>query len=410
MKHTLTRQLAIRYLRGKRSANIVPVLSRISMVAIAVASGAMIVLFSVLNGFTHLVSDLYKAFYPEIKITAERGKFFSLNNIQYAGIKSTKGVTAITKVLEDNVLLTGNDETKVAILKGIDKDYDKVNHYKPYVIEGKDSVSAYPAPTAIVGLQIINDMGLDINNVFNNLTLYYPNPHATNLLLNPQSAFQSLQLKPDGIFRVQDEFDSKYILASLPLVQSLVQAEGQYSSVELKLDEHADADDVKNSLEHMLGNSFKIDTRFEQNKTLYMVMKSEKWAVYAILFLVLLIASFNMVGALSLLVLEKQKDMSILRAMGAQSSTIRNIFLGEGLLWALTGGTAGIVLGTALCIGQKYFQWIRMEGNFIIDAYPVAIEWTDYLLIIFSIIVIGLLASWYPALKAQRARVQLRSD
>jgi lipoprotein-releasing system permease protein len=409
MNHTLTRQLAFRYLRGKRSANIVPVLSRISMMAIAVASGAMIVLFSVLNGFTHLVSDLYKAFYPEIKITASRGKFFSFNDGQYAAIKNMHGVTCITKVLEDNVLLTGNDETRVAVLKGIDKDYAKVNDYKPYIIDGRDTVSASP-PTAVVGLQIVNDMGLDINNVFSILTLYYPNAHAANLALNPQEAFQSVQLKPDGIFRVQDEFDSKYILAALPIVQSLVQAEGKYSSVELKLAANANADEVKQQLEKVLGGGFHIDTRFEQNRTLYMVMKSEKWAVYAILFLVLLIASFNMVGALSLLVLEKQKDMSILRAMGAQQSTIRNIFLGEGLLWALTGGTIGIVLGTALSLGQKYFQWIRMEGNFIIDAYPVAIEWTDYLLILFSIIIIGLLAAWYPAIKAQRAHVQLRSD
>ena len=409
MNRTLTWQLAWRYLRGKRTANIVPILSRISMVAIAVSSGAMIVMFSVLNGFTDLVSDLYKAFYPEIKITATRGKFFSLEDQQWNAVKGTAGITNITTVLEDNVLLTGNDETKVAVLKGIDQGFFDVNPVKPFIVEGRDSVSAV-SQTALMGMQIANEMGLDINNVFSTLMLHYPNPQATNIALNPQSAFNTLELKPDGIFQIQDEFDSKYILAPLSLAQGLMQANGQYSSVEIKLADGADADHIKKELAGKLGKNYLVATRFEQNRTLYMVMKSETWAVYAILVLVLLIASFNMVGALTLLVLEKQKDTSILKAMGAQPRAIQGIFLTEGVLWSLTGGVAGLILGTLLSLGQKHFQWIRMQGNFIIEAYPVSIEWMDFILILFTIVLVGLLAAWYPAARAKKTQVQLRSN
>lgn len=403
MNRTLIWQLAWRYMRGKRSANAVPILSRISMVAIAIGTCAMIVLFSVFNGFELLVRDLYKAFYPELRISAVKGKFFPVSPEERARIQQVKGVKDISYVLEDNVLLNSNDEQRVATVKGVDKNYFAVNNIRPFLIDGSDSVTAYPAPTAIVGMQLHNEMGLDVHNVFSILTLYYPNAKSDNLTLDPQSAFQSLKLKPDGIFQVQEEFDSKYILASLDLVQNLMQADDRFSSVELSLQRGYDAEDVKEKLEEALGNKYKVETRFEQNRTLYMVMRTEKWAVYAILLLVLLIASLNMIGALSLLVLEKQKDMAILSTMGAPPSTIRSIFVSEGILWAMTGGIAGLLLGTGLCLGQQHFQWIKMQGSFIIEAYPVTMQWQDFLLILFTIVVVGLIAAWVPAKRASRS-------
>lgn len=411
MNHILVWQLAVRYLRGKRAGNAVPILSRISMVAIAVGSCAMIVLFSVFNGFEFLVRDLYKAFYPEIKITAAKGKFFSVNDSQYAGIRQIKEVAALTTVLEDNVLLRSEDEQKVATLKGIDRNYFTVNNVKPYIKEGADSVSDGQAPTAIAGTQLLNQMGMDINNAFSSMMLYYPNAGSSNLSLSPQDAFQSLVLRPVGAFRIQDDFDSKYILASLTVVQQLLQAPGKYSSIELKLKEGANINNVKKQLQQRLGGTFRIETRYEQNKTLYMVMRSEKWVMFAILVLVLLIASFNMTGALSLLVLEKRKDMAILKAMGAEAATVRNIFITEGVLWALTGGSIGLFAGFLLCIGQRHFQWIKMEGSYIIDAYPVHMLGTDFLLIIITVAIVGLLAAWFPAARANRATApSLRSN
>lgn len=403
MSRTLVWHLALRYLRGKRTGNAVPILSRISMAAIAVGSCAMIVLFSVFNGFEHLVKDLYKAFYPEVKISADRGKFFSISPDKIAAIKAVKTVDQLSFVLEDNVLVNSETEQRVATLKGVDKNYMQVNDVEPYIIDGSDSIVAEPVPTAIIGMHIANQMGADVNNVFSKLVLYYPNADGGNFSLDPQAAFQSVQLKPDGVFRVQDEFDGKYILAALPVVQSLLKAEGKYSSIELKLANGGNAEKVQRQLQQILGASYKVETRFEQNRTLYMVMRTEKWAVYAILLLVLMIASFNMVGALSLLVLEKQKDIAILKTMGAQPTAVKAIFITEGILWALTGGFIGLVTGALLCLGQQHFQWIKLGGSFIIEAYPVSIQLPDMLLIIATIIVVGILAAWYPAMRAVKA-------
>ena len=399
----LSWQLAWRYLRGKRGANIVPILSRISMVAIAVGGCAMIVLFSIFNGFENLVKDLYKAFYPEIKITVAKGKFFSLDPNQLISLKNIQGVAALTTVIEDNVLLHANDEQQVVTLKGIDDRFLKVNNIKPFIYEGAVSVKESPVPTAIIGLQTANRLGIDINNVFNRLSVYYPNTKSENLSLNLQSAFQNLQLMPDGIFRIQDEFDGKYILAPIKKVQELFLQPGKYSSIELSLNKDVDAEDIQQHLQQLLGKNYVVATRFEQNRTLYMVMKTEKWAVYGILVLVLLIASFNMVGALTLLVIEKQKDIAILRAMGAQNNMIRSMFMSEGVLWAVIGGSVGIVLGALFCLGQQHFHWIKLQGAFIIDAYPVAMQWMDFLIVIATVVLVGLLASWYPALRATKA-------
>jgi len=410
MNRTLVWKLAIRYLRGKRGANAVPILSRISMLAIAVGSGAMIVLFSVFNGFEGIVRDLYKAFYPEIKITAARGKFFAADSMQLQRVKAITGVRNIAPVIEDNVLISGNGEQIVITLKGITSVYFDVNDVKPYVTAGRDSISAGPVPTAIVGEHIANQLGLDVDNMFNDLALYYPDA-SSGTAFNIQSSFQTLRLKPDGVFRIQDEFDAKYVLAALPLAQQLFNAQDRLSSLEIALDPKADAVKVQSELKTLLGNRFKVETRYEQNKTLYMVMRTEKWAVYAILLLVLLIASFNMIGALSLLVLEKQKDMAILRAMGAQQRDIRGIFIAEGILWALTGGGIGLFLGGLTCLGQQHFGWLKLGGSFIIDAYPVSLQFADFLLIITTVVAVGFLAAWYPARRAVRAEAaSLRSD
>jgi lipoprotein-releasing system permease protein len=403
MNRTLIWQLAWRYVRGKRSANAVPLLSRISMAAIAVGSGAMIVIFSVFNGLEYLVKDLYKAFYPEIKISAAKGKFFDINPSQLTDIKHVQGVKAMAGVIQDDAFVNNGKEQIVVTIVGADSNYFRVNDISPYIIAGADSLVDYPAPTAIVGKHIANIIGVDADNAFSTITINYPNSKATDINLDPASLFQSLTLKANGEFEVQDEFDSKYVLAPLPLVQTLFQEEGHYSSIQLALNSGADEDRVKSRLQRLLGNTYKVETRFEQNKTLYMAMHAEKWMTYATLLFVLLIASFNMVGALSMLVLEKEKDIAILKAMGVQSISIRRIFQLEGLLWALTGGFTGLVLGAGLCLGQQHYKWVKMGGSFIVDAYPVNMQLTDFLLVICTIITVGLLAAWYPAYRATKA-------
>jgi lipoprotein-releasing system permease protein len=402
MNRLLVSQFAIRYLRGKKSANAVPILSRISMVAIAVASCAMIILFSVFNGFEHIVKDLYKAFYPELKITAKQGKFFAVTPAQVAAIQQVKGVQQLAYVIEDQVLVNSRSNQMIATVKGIDRHYLQVNPIQQYIAEGRDTVGTQPEPTAIIGSQVQAHLEVDVNNAFERISLTYPNANAGNITLHPESAFQSVDVKPDGVFHIQDDFDGKYILAPLTITQSLLQQPGKYSSIELLTEPGTDPEQVKHTLQQQLGNQYVVATRYEQNQALYLVMRTEKWAVYIILLLVLLIASFNMVGALALLVLEKQQDIAILKAMGATPTDIRNIFMSEGILWSLIGGMSGIILGTLICVGQQQFHWVKMEGAFIIDAYPVRMQIWDYVWVIVTVLLVGVLASWYPAHRATR--------
>lgn len=414
MNLTLIRQLAWRYLRGKRSANAVPILSRISMVAIGVGAAAMIILFSVFNGFEGLVKDLYKAFYPEISITAAKGKFFSLDKEGFSQLENMDGVAVVGKVIEDKVLLnSSSEERRVAVIKGVDANYFKVNDIARYVTEGECSIATSPVHSAIVGSQLMGELGLEVNNVFSTMEAYYPNPKmsASDIAQSPERAFRSLMMRPDGAFTVQDDFDSKYVIVDISLVQELVQEPGRYSSLELSLQPGEDAEDIVEEIQELLGSGYIVQTRFEQNEALYVIMRSEKWAVYAILVLVLMIAAFNMVGALSLLVLEKQKDIGILKAMGARNSHVSAIFLAEGALWSFLGGGLGLLLGVLICLGQQHYGWLKLGGAFIIDAYPVRLYLTDMLVVLATILAIGLLAAWFPAARATKVSgLSLKSD
>jgi len=371
------------------------------MGAIAVSSGAMIIIFSVFNGFESVVKDLYKAFYPEIKISAARGKFFNIDSAKLRAIGQIQGVKSYTPVIEDNVFANNQDQQKVIFLKGIENNYFNVNDVRQYIVQGDDSVSAGDVHTAIAGMRIMNELGADVNTL-SYIMLYYPNPSVTDPTADPLSAFQSLKLHPAGVFRIQDEFDSKYVLAPLSLVQELFHQPGSYSSVEVSADAGS-IKKIKEQLRQLLGSAYKVENRYEQNRTLYMVMGGEKWAVYAILVLVLLIASFNMVGALSMLVLEKQKDIAILKTMGTLPATIRKVFLLEGILWALVGGLIGIALGCIICLVQEKYGFVKLGGgSFLMDAYPVKIVFSDILMVLATILTVGLLTSWYPALRATK--------
>jgi len=394
--------IALRYIRGRRGSNAAPLLSRISMLALAVGSAAMIILFSVFNGFEGVIGDLYTAFYSDMRVSPASGKFFSLNPGQLAQIRAIPGVDQVAAIIEDNVLVNTEEEQIVVTLRGVSRDYFKVNNLKPFIMSGRDSVKLGALPTAIVGVHIAARLGLSVDNDFSRLNIYYPNAHAANVVLNPMGAFSTLELRPDGIFKVQEDFDGRYVIAPLPLVQDLFSAAGKCSSLELKLKPDANPLTVQQLLRQALGKQYRVDTRPEQNKTLNSVMRTEKWATYVILLFVLLIASVNMIGAMSLLVLEKSRDMAILTAMGAPRGTLSLIFLIEGMLWAVIGGGIGLILGALLCLGQQHFGWIRLNGDFIIQSYPVSMRIMDFLVIILTVLMVGFLAAVYPAIRAGR--------
>lgn len=406
MNRVLTARIALRYLRGKRGNNAVPILSRISMVAIAVGSAALLIAMSVFNGLETVVKDMYKAFYPEVRITPARGKFFKAGAISLAAIRSLEDVAAIAPVLEDNALagdldnLSGSENhQKVVIVKGIENNYFDVNNTRNYINKGVDSLMAGIAPTAISGYRIANELGVDLNNAFSSIVLYYPNPEVTNPEADPVNAYQQLQLKPTGTFLAGDEFDDKYILAPLQNVQQLLHAPDMLSAIEISTLEGTGGE-LKKKLTDLLGPGFKIETRYEQNATLYVMMKAEKWVMFLILFFVLVIASFNMTGALSMLISEKKKDIAILKAMGAETADLQRIFLAEGMLWSLIGGLIGVTIGLAVYFVQLNFGIVKIGGAFMVDAYPVDLGFGDVAAVFGAILGVGLVVSWYPSRRA----------
>jgi lipoprotein-releasing system permease protein len=398
---------ALRYFRGKRAGNAVPILSRISIAAITIASAAMVVIFSVFNGFEFLLKDMYKAFYPELKITASAGKFFALSDVPLAAIERMDGVQYITCTIEDNALATDMDDVngsakkqKVVVVKGVTNTYFKVNSLSSF-LDTDDSVSETPVATALIGNLVARELGVNTNNDFQSVFLYYPNPSVTNPEVDPINAFNSLRLKPTSLFFVGDEFDEKYVLAPLRKVQQLLHAEGKASSIELSTRSGA-SEQVQAKLQVLLGNKFKVATRYQQNPTVYMMMQAEKLVIFIIFIFILFIASFNMIGALLTIVLEKKKDIAILTAMGALPTAIRNVFVAEGVLWGLVGGLAGIGLGTMICVAQQRFGLVRLPGSFVTEIFPVVISFVDVISVLVATVVVSFLAAWLPASKAVR--------
>lgn len=380
------------------------------MGAIAVSAAAMIVLFSVFNGLENEVKVLFTSFYPDLKISKETGKFFSLNIDQKQKLAKLNGVADLSYVLEDMVLLANEDEQRPAKLKGVDEAWFAISGLDSFMIDGTAKWDKkLPYDQVLIGLSIASALRVDVNDAFASLNIYYPRA-GSNLSLDPESALKKLSVKPMGMFHIQDEFDGQYVLTPLSTAQRFFDRPNQYTSLEIKTNASVSEEDLRISLSNILGEGFKIENRYQQNKTLFMIMQSEKWAVYFILLMVLIIASFNMIGSLSMLVLEKRKDIVILKSMGARPHLIQYIFLIEGCLLAFVGGLIGLTIGFLICLGQQYFGWVQLPDGFAMAAYPVAFQLTDFLLVGITTLVVGFLAALYPAAKAAKQAMYLREE
>ncbi|NCX95162.1 MAG: FtsX-like permease family protein [Chitinophagia bacterium] len=404
--------IAMRYFRHTQYTNAVNLLSRIAIVAIAVGTAAMFIIFSVFNGFDVLVKKIYSSFNPEIRIAAASGKFFAVDSAMVNRVKAIPGIAALSISIEDNVLLADNNSLengknsrqKIAVLKGIDSSYFNVNPITDS-IEGEKNVGTRGGvPTAIVGKQIAYFLATDYKNNFSFISCYYINPNVSPDALHATDAFNVLQVHPAGLFEIGGEPDDKYILAPLSAVQSLLGQQGKCSYMEISLVAGADAASIAAQISHIIGNKYTVETRLQQNKTIYTMLNGEKWAMYLILSFVLLIASFTMIGALTMLVLEKKRDITILQAMGATQRTIALIFLMEGMLWAVAGAVLGLLLGACIAGAQQYWGIIKLGGSFVVESYPVKMLFTDALLIAVTMLALGILASAYPAYSVAKSR------
>ncbi|SHL82673.1 lipoprotein-releasing system permease protein [Chitinophaga jiangningensis] len=403
-------QFASRYFWAKKSTNAINIIAWVSVGAIAVGAGALIVILSVFNGFEGLVKSLYSSFYPSVKVAPVSGKTIRLNAVQLKHIAEVPGVAAYTAVIEEKAVLRYGDEPTIAVLKGVDSNYTRVADLQGKIVRGDFNTGDEDGYGAVLGLELEGALGVDVKHSLTPITVYVPRRSATSFTI-PEEALNSGIVYPRGTFAIQQEFNSKYVITHIDFLRKLLEmGPDEMSALEVAAVPGLSEDQLKKRIVAVLGPDYKVQTRFEQNQSLYAIMETEKWVVYVILSFILVIAAFNMVGSLYMLVIEKQKDITILKAMGARNSLIMRIFLAEGLIIAGIGGGLGCGLGVVFCLLQQHFGLIKLDGqSFLVDAYPVIMYWGDFVLVLITILVIGTAASWIPARRASRELMALKA-
>jgi lipoprotein-releasing system permease protein len=397
----LALRIALRYLFAKKSQNVINVISMISVSGVLVGSLALIVVLSVFNGLHGLIGSLYGSFDPELKVEPVKGKVFNLDSIPYYDIISLEGISEVSGILEDHALLRSDKRQVPAVVMGVDNNFASISGIDSIIVEGRFQLknSENRNNSGVIGFALADQLGLRLNFV-KPLVVYAPKRSGRINMMRPDLSFKQGYLHPAGIFAVrQMEYDSQYLIVGIDQARDLFGYEDSVvSSLGISVDDNARLKDVKFAMMQLLGPGFLVKDRQEQHATFYKLMQVEKMMAYLILLFILVIATFNVIGTLSLLIFEKQQSIGTLRSLGAGRSLINKIFLVEGWLISLAGVTVGVLLGAFLVWLQQQFGLIRFQGNgaFVVDAYPVALEWADMVLVYVSVSFIGFLAAWYP--------------
>ncbi|MGC4101570.1 FtsX-like permease family protein [Ferruginibacter sp.] len=404
---------AWRYFKAKKSANAINIIAWVTVGAIALATCCQVLVLSVFNGFEGLVKSLYASFYTDIKIVPATGKTFLLSPQQLAQIKQQPFVQQYSLIAEEKALLqnTGADESQTVIyLKGVDDNYDKVCGVAAKTNKGKFNTGTLDEPGLIVGSGIQYAAGISLNPAFDTEKLTVILPKKNSGSSDPLQSLSEGNVAPTGIFTIQQDFDNKYAITNIDFVkQQMGLDSNEYSALELKLTAKADIEQAKEKLSVLMGSKYKVQTLYQQNMSLYNTMKLERWFIFAVFTLILIVSAFTMVSALTMLVLEKQKDINVLQSMGASRTAVLKIFLSEGLLLGSIGAAGGILLATILCLLQLKFKLIKIGGgSFLVDYYPVQLIATDFILVAVTALLIAFCASWFPARKAAQQPFELR--
>lgn len=391
--------IARRYLFSKKSHNAINIISMICVCGVVVATIALVCALSVYNGFNDLVAGMFSSFDPELKITPRTGKVFDPTTSDMQKIRELPDIAFFSETLQDNALIRYHDRQDVAVVKGVDDAYQHLTMMDSALIDGNFTLQDEVADYALLGVGLSSKLGAR-PGFASPLELYVPKRNKKVNLSNPSSSFSMEYAYTGGVFMInQQVYDEGYMIVPLSLARELFHYDKEVSAIELKLTEKADLSSVKKQIKSILGDEFIIRDRFEQQEASFKMMQIEKWMTFLILCFILAIALFNVVGSLSMLMIEKQDDVRTLRNMGASDSLIRRIFLFEGWMISGFGALIGIVIGLVLCLLQQSFGLIKLgqtAGAFIIDAYPVRVIFTDILVAFVTVAAIGFMAAWYP--------------
>ena len=355
---------AWRYFKGKKSANAINIISWVTTGVIAFATCCQILVLSVFNGFEDLVKSLYSSFYTDLKIVPAKGKTFTLTADQLSQIKQQPAIRNISLIAEEKALLKNGDAQSVVYIKGVDSNFIKVSGVPDKLTKGKFNTGTVDKPGIIVGAGIQNASGIIINEAFapENITLILPKKNAQSNDL--YGSLSEGNVTANAVFAIQQDFDNKYAISNIAFIkQQMGLTENEFTAAEIKLKKEKGIEKAQETLQNFLGKNYTVQTKYQQNSNLYNTMRLEKWAIYAILTLILIIAAFNMVSALTMLVLEKKQDIAILQSMGSTATQIKKIFLTEGIFLAGIGAAGGIALATIICLLQLKFKLIKLQGG-----------------------------------------------
>ena len=362
-----------------------------------VGSSALIIVLSVFNGIEGLVVSLFNTFDPHFVVEAKMGKSFSKSDINIINAEEIPGIVRLTEVIEDNAVVRYKDKQSIVKVRGYSNNLVENKTLDSMMIDGSLMLTKGDINFAVLGAGVAYGLGANSHDKLSSLQFFAIGKDGGKSIslnsVNQQNAAIS------GVFSVQQDFDVSYVLTPLRLAAKLFGYNNRISYLEVWLTEDANQDVVRQELESVFGDEFLINDRFQQQKDLYKIMRAEKWAVFIILAFIILVSAFNIISSLTLLILDKRKDISILSSMGANLATIRLIFIKEGVMISVLGALAGMVLGTIVCLIQIQFGIVGLGssgGSFVVDAYPVIIEWVDFLAVFIVIAFIGIFVAWFP--------------
>ena len=393
--------IARRYLFSKKSTNAINVISGISAVGVAVATMALVVTLSVFNGFHDMVASLFTQMDPQIKITPVMGKVVAADDSLLTRIRQLPQVDVATEVMEDQALAVYGDRQAMVRLKGVEDNFDKLTHIRE-VLEGDGDYALHAADMnyGILGMGVAYQLGTGYTYE-HPLKIYAPRREGQLNLANPQDGFVEDELYSPGVlFSIkQGKYDKRYIITSIAFTRQLFDQQGMLSSLELRLKPGSNFEQVKAEMQEIAGDRFLVRDRYEQQDDTFRIMKIEKLMAYIFLTFILVIACFNIIGSISMLMIDKKNDVVTLRNLGASDKQIIRIFLFEGRMISVLGAVAGIAVGLLLCWLQQEYGIVRLgksEGSFIVDAYPVSVHPWDVIIIFLTVITVGFLSVWYP--------------
>mgnify|MGYP001439597564 CR=1 FL=1 len=403
----LSFRIAVRYLTGKKSTNAINIITWVSVVGMSIGTAALILILSVFNGFESLLSGMLNSFNPDIKISLSEGKFISRDSLDIEAIKSIEGVQAVSFTIEETAFFTYKGSQEVGIIKGVDADFRSVTDIDSTLIAGSFKLDDHQINYGVIGSGMNTKLAVNPSDPLTPLDVYMYNRVPKGPLAKD---FRTLAVYPSGVFSSGNDVDMSYVIVGLEEANILLDLEDHFSAVEVKISPSASEKAIVQKLENILGERFIVKTRYQQDDGFMKIMNIEKWVSYLIACLTLVVIAFNLVGSLWMIVLDKKKDIAILKSMGYTTSGIRKIFLMVGSIISFAGLISGILLAMIFYVLQKNYGLISIPEGFLIDAYPIELKLKDFFLVTLTVLLIGYLASLLPAVRAGKITAFVRQE